>query len=104
MITHLPPVHGTLEQQSLFCVHVWPYWAQDVPPSTVPASGVLTGGPQVPVVAPGGMVHDVPTQQSAVVVHAPAVGMQSPPPQTKGGEPAGVGTQGLLQQSALVAH
>jgi hypothetical protein len=119
MITHRPPVHGTVLQQSLFCVHVWPYCAQVGPPSGVgvPESGVgvppSAGGggggggggvAQVPVLAPGGMLHDVPTQQSAVVVHAPPDGMHRPDPHTKGGLPAGFGTHGMSQQSALDAH
>ncbi len=73
----------------------------------VPASG---GGvvptplfPQVPLVAPAGMLHGEPAQQSAVVVHAPLVGTHASAEQTKPA-PAGFGTQGLLQQSALVAH
>jgi hypothetical protein len=121
MITHRPPVQGTPEQQSLLCVHVWPYCAQGGPESGVPGASVVpgasgapasgggggggvTGGLQVPVVAPGGMLHDVPTQQSAVVVHAPPDEMHRPAPHTKGGEPAGLGTHGLSQQSALDAH
>jgi len=59
---------------------------------------------QVPFDAPAGMLQDVPAQQSAVVVHAPAVGTHDVPPQTKGGEPAGFGTHGLSQQSALDAQ
>jgi hypothetical protein len=126
MITHRPPVQGTPEQQSLVCVHVWPYCAQvgpesggvtapsepgppsgePGPPSGVPASGGggVMGGLHVPVEAPGSMMHEVPTQQSAVVVHAPPDGMHRPAPQTKGGVPDGFGTHGLSQQSALDAH
>lgn len=71
-----------------------------------PGGGGGGGGtvPQVPVVMPGGTLHDVPTQQSAVVVQAPPDGMHRPSPQTKGGLPPGFGTQGLSQQSALDAH
>ena len=58
----------------------------------------------MPFDAPGGMLQDVPAQQSAVVVHPPAVGTHDVPPQTKGGEPAGFGTHGLSQQSALDAQ
>jgi hypothetical protein len=48
-------------------------------------------------------LHGEPAQQSAVVVQAPPAGTHALP-QTNGGEPLGFGTQGLLQQSALVAH
>jgi hypothetical protein len=65
---------------------------------------VLIGGVQVPFEAPGGMLQDVPAQQSAVVVQPPAAGTHDVPPQTKGGEPAGFGTHGLPQQSALEAQ
>lgn len=60
--------------------------------------------PHVPFDEPAGMLHGDPAQQSAVVVHAPPDGMQASPLQTNGGEPLGLGTQGLLQQSALDAH
>jgi hypothetical protein len=87
---------------------VGPPSGSGVLPSTgVPLStggGGVTGGPQVPVAAPGGMLHDVPTQQSAVVVQAPPDAMHRPDPQTKGGMPDGFGTHGLSQQSALDAH
>jgi hypothetical protein len=54
------------------------------------------------------MVHGSPGQQSACVVQLPPFPTQIPP-HTKGGNPlpgvyAGFGTQGLPQQSALVAH
>jgi hypothetical protein len=58
----------------------------------------------MPFDAPGGMLQDVPAQQSAVVVQPPAAGTHTVPPQTKGGVPAGLGTHGLPQQSALEAH
>jgi hypothetical protein len=121
MIWHRPLVQGMPAQQSLLCVHTWPYSAQTVPPSGGggggppsgggggggdPPSGVPLGGVQVPLEAPGGMLQDVPAQQSAVVVHAPAVGTHDVPPQTKGFEVSGsgFGTHGLLQQSALDAQ
>jgi hypothetical protein len=44
-----------------------------------------------------------PAQQSALVVHPPAAGTQASPEQTNP-VPDGLGTQGLLQQSALVAQ
>jgi hypothetical protein len=50
------------------------------------------------------MTQGDPAQQSAVVVHAPLVGTHFVAPQTNGGDPAGFGTQGLLQQSALDAQ
>lgn len=63
----------------------------------VPASG--GGGvdvPHVPVVAPVGISQGRPEQQSACVVHAPPDGMHVPLHL--------LFTQGLPQQSALVAH
>lgn len=60
--------------------------------------------PHTPLVAPGAMTHGRPEQQSAVVVHAPADGMHFAVTHTNGGVPAGFGTQGRLQQSALDAH
>ena len=60
--------------------------------------------PHVPFVAFAGMTHGEPAQQSAVVVHAPSFAMQAVAAQTNGGEPAGFGTQGLPQQSALDAQ
>jgi hypothetical protein len=50
------------------------------------------------------MLHGRPEQQSAVVVHAPPVGTHGAAPQTNGGFPAGFGTHGRPQQSALDAH
>lgn len=64
----------------------------------------VAAGAQVPLVAPAGTTQGDPAQQSAVVVHAPPLGMQAMPLHTKGGVPAGFGTHGWLQQSALVAH
>jgi len=55
-------------------------------------------------VEPAVVEHMVPLQQSAVVVHAPPLGTHSVRPQTNGGVPAGFGTHGRLQQSALVAQ
>jgi hypothetical protein len=57
---------------------------------------------QVPLVAPGGMMHGIPAQQSAVVVQLPPLGTHGAPPQMSGGLPLGFGTHGKLQQSALV--
>ena len=51
---------------------------------------------QVPFVAPTGITHGVPEQQSVVVVQVPPLGTHVPR-QT-------LLTQGLPQQSALVAH
>jgi hypothetical protein len=99
-------VQGTSSQQSLFCVHCWPYCAQVVAPGDVPLPASLPTplAPQVPFVAPAGTLQGDPAQQSAVVVHAPPAGMQAVPAQTNGGEPLGFGTHGRLQQSALVAQ
>jgi hypothetical protein len=64
--------------------------------------------PHVPEIAPGDTLHGRPAQQSAVVVHAPPAGMQLVPPalalHTSGGVPAGFGTHGRPQQSALDAQ
>src|SRR5689334_11721245 len=99
-------------QQSASPVHVWPYWPQvvppppvlpSVPPPVLPPSGVAAA-PQVPLLEPVGTTHGSPLQQSAVVVHAPPVAMHCVAPHTKGGEPDGFGTHGLLQQSALDAQ
>jgi hypothetical protein len=107
-------------QQSPDCVHCCPYCAQPVapgggggggfvvpplvPPLVVPASFPVTIPlwPQVPLVEPSARMHGEPGQQSAVVVHAP-------PAETHAAAhtkpvPAGFGTHGLSQQSALVAH
>ena len=62
-------------------------------------------GPQIPCVLPAGMEHDVPGQQSAVVLQAPHDGTHALPKQAKGGLPPGLGTHGApLQQSALDAQ
>ena len=108
-----PLVQGTLLQQSLLVVQVWPYSAH-VPPSGMVAS---TGGgpastdggrPQTPRVEPGGNVQGSPVQQSAAVVQPPPLPTQSPP-HTKGGTPPssvkpGLGTHANPQQSALLAQ
>jgi hypothetical protein len=60
-----------------------------------PPSRAITP-PQVPFEAPVGIVQGRPVQQSAVVVHAPAAGTHAPRHL--------LFTQGLPQQSALVAH
>lgn len=64
----------------------------------VPASVVGVGVfvPHVPFVAPVGMMHERPEQQSAWVVHSPGAWTQVPPHL--------LFTQGLPQQSALVAQ
>jgi hypothetical protein len=64
-------------------------------------------GPQIPCVLPGGRTHDVPGQQSALLVQPPHAGMHTLPEQTYGGIPpaTGLGTQGMPpQQFALDAH
>jgi hypothetical protein len=118
-----PLMHGTLLQQSLIIMQLWPYSAQTGPPSMGGRSGTLAsveppgggpaspdggGGPQVPRDDPGGKVQGRPGQQSADVVQPPPRLTHSPP-QTRGGTPAsplklGLGTQAKPQQSALVAH
>jgi hypothetical protein len=118
-----PLMHGTLLQQSLIIVQLWPYSAQTGPPSVGGRSGTLAsveppgggpaspdggGGPQVPRDDPGGKVQGRPGQQSAGVVQVPPRPTHSPP-QTKGGAPAspetlGLGTHAKPQQSALVAQ
>ena len=117
-----PLVHGTLLQQSLVMVQLWPYSAQVGPPSMGgrsvasgggggPASfGGGGGGLQVPRVDPGGKVQGSPGQQSAAVLQLPPRPTHSPP-QTNGGRPApasavkaGLGTHARPQQSALLAH
>ena len=75
------------------------------PASGVPPSEAGLHGPQTPAVAPSGTTHVSPAQQSALIVHAPQIGTQAIDPQTNGGVPPALGTQGrLLQQSALDAH
>jgi hypothetical protein len=62
-------------------------------------------GPQIPCVLPGGRTHDVPGQQSALLVQPPHAGMHCMPEHTYGGIPPGLGTQGNPpQQFALDAH
>ena len=115
-----PDVQGTLLQQSLLAEQSWPYAAQEVvppvplavPPVAVvppapavpPEPGGGVGGSQVPCVDPGTVAQLVPLQQSAVVVQAPPSGTQATLPQTNGGSPAGFGTHGMSQQSALDAQ
>lgn len=97
-------VHGTALQQSAPVVHCWPYSAHVLGVPAVPPSG--GGGvdpPHTPTADPVGMTHGRPGQQSAVVVHAPPASTQASP-QMNGGSPAGLGTQGRLQQSALDEH
>jgi hypothetical protein len=75
-----------------------------LPPSP---GGVPPHGPQMPCVAPAAIAHDVPGQQSALLVHPPHAAMQLVPAHTYGGAaPAtGLGTQGApLQQFALEAQ
>jgi hypothetical protein len=102
-------------QQSAFAVHTCPYCAQFVappppppppvpPPVAPPSDPPPAGAPHVPLLLPAGITHGEPAQQSAVVVHAPPAAMHFVAPHTNGGEPAGLGTQGLSQQSALDAH
>lgn len=62
-------------------------------------------GPQTPDVLPGAITQLVPGQQSAFTVHAPQAATHVVAPQTNGGIPLGLGTQGKpLQQFALDAH
>jgi hypothetical protein len=66
---------------------------------------LLPQGPQVPFVVPGAMLHDVPGQQSALLVHAPQAPMHGVLEHTNGGMPPGLGTHGApLQQLALEAQ
>ncbi len=95
-------MQGTLLQQSEACVQFCPYSAH-WDPLSVPASGMTGGGPQVPLVEPGGATHGSPEQQSASEVQAPFVGTQSLPPQMKP-LPAVFGRHGNPQQSALLAQ
>ena len=78
-----------------------------VAPSGIPASP-CGGRPHVPRVEPGGAVQGKPGQQSAAVVQTPPLPTHMPPHTTGGTPPSGVndgfGTQGIPQQSALVAH
>jgi hypothetical protein len=57
---------------------------------------VIVVPPQMPFDDPTGITQAMPAQQSAVVVHAPLVGMHAALHM--------LFTQGLPQQSALVAH
>jgi hypothetical protein len=119
-----PFVQGIPLQQSEATLHCWPYVAQliGVPasPAVMPPSpeeppapplpplppiggGVL--GAQAPRFEPGVAAQLVPGQQSALVEQAPPLATHLVAPQTKGGmAPDGLGTQGMLQQSALEAH
>lgn len=101
-------VHGTPLQQSAVVVHPWPYCEHWVPASGGgPESGVPASGgsvvPHTPTAEPVGTTHGSGAQQSAVVVHAPPASTHALP-QMKGGVPAGFGTHGKLQQSALEAQ
>jgi hypothetical protein len=106
-------VQGTSLQHVCVASHCWPYCEQfvpppgPVPPLLLPASvpgGGPPAAPQVPIVPPGGRLQGSPEQQSAVVVHPPAAGTHGLDEQMNGGLPAGFGTQGRLQQSALDAQ
>lgn len=70
-----------------------------VPPGG--GGGVVVDPPHEPTVDPGGMLHAMPAQQSAVVVHVPPAWMQVPPHTSL---PLPSGVQGRPQQSALDAH
>jgi hypothetical protein len=65
-------------------------------------------GPQTPRALPGGRTHEVPGQQSALLVQPPHAGMHWLPEQTYGAPPSpglGLGTHGMPpQQFALEAH
>lgn len=101
-------MQGTPSQHGVVAVHAWPYAAQVPVPASVVVVVVLP--PHVPCVDPGGTLHVMPEQQSAVVVHGPfdgthvGVPLVVPPAQISGGFPAGFGVQGRPQQSALEAH
>ncbi|HSO40066.1 MAG TPA: hypothetical protein VLT33_46380, partial [Labilithrix sp.] len=96
-------MQGTPLQHDEALVHCWPYCAQVVLPSPPPPVGP-PAAPHVPLVAPGAITHGSPAQQSAVVVHAAALGWHFTPTQTNGGAPDGFATHGKLQQSALDAQ
>src|SRR5262245_59132266 len=68
-------------QQGLVVEHVCPKKphvpASGAPPSVLGGGG---GGPQVPALWPGVMLHTRPAQQSPVVVQAPSLGTQLAPP------------------------
>jgi hypothetical protein len=121
-----PPAQGSPLQQSLDCTQICPKSAQ-VPASGagggVAASGVVPAsvaggvpasaggvtppqGPHTPLVDPGATEHDVPGQQSALVVHEPQAATHCCPAHTKGAPvPVVFGTQGRPpQQLALDAH
>jgi hypothetical protein len=96
-------VHGTPSQQSPETEQICPYSAQlglVEPPSVVVVPPSLGGGgvvvPQVPLVAPVGMMHASPEQQSACVVHSPGAWTHVPWHL--------LFTHGSPQQSALVAQ
>jgi hypothetical protein len=127
-------VQGTALQHSEDTVQIWPYSAHPplggttplllplVPPLVLPLVLPLPlllplelpllpelppHGPHIPRELPGGRMHEVPGQQSALFVHRPHAAMHVLPEHTKGGIPpgTGLGTQGmLLQQLALDAH
>src|ERR1700722_18726704 len=85
------------------------------PPPLPPPSGFpleppsgwlpLPQGPHVPCVLPSDISHEVPGQQSALLVQPPQAETQIVGEHTYGGVPLGFGTHGTpLQQSALDAH
>lgn len=102
-------MHGTLLQHGDVSEHCWPY----APHGGVVGGGVLAsvpegggGGvvvepPHEPTSEPGGTLHAMPEQQSAVVVQLPPEGTHAPPQTSL---PLASGVQGRPQQSALDAH
>jgi hypothetical protein len=59
----------------------------------------------MPRALPVGMMHELPGQQSALLVQPPHTGMHTVAAHTSGGVPLGFGTHGMpLQQSALEAQ
>ena len=80
-------MQGTLLQHGFDVEHVCPYAEQGGSVgggvlASVPGGGgggVVVEPPHVPTVEPGGILHAMPAQQSAVVVHAPPAWTQDPP-------------------------
>jgi hypothetical protein len=102
-------VQGTLLQHGFWSEHCWPYAEQGGSVgggvlASVPEGGggvVVVEPPHDPTVDPGGMLHAMPAQQSAVVVQPPPDGMHAPPHTSA---PLAFGVHGRPQQSALDAQ
>jgi hypothetical protein len=91
-------------QQSAAVMHVCPYCEQ---PDPVLDELLVAGlqGPHTPLTLPIGVMQVSPSQQSALLVHAPQVATHDALKQMYGGVPFGFGTQGRpLQQFALDAQ